>query len=42
MMLLSSLRPRFELAKNIIHDEFEEVNEIFFVEKGTICIGYNL
>ena len=41
-LLLTKLEPRFEAKKTIIVDEFDEFNEVIFVFKGTVVIGYEI
>lgn len=42
MELLTKLEPRFENAGSILFEELDEINEIFFVSKGQVDIGYEL
>ena len=41
-LLLTKLEPRYESKHTVIIDEFDEFNEIIFVYKGTIVIGYEI
>ena len=38
--VLTHLEPRHEKAGTTIVDELEEFNEIIFISKGTVLIGY--
>mgnify|MGYP006893271540 CR=1 FL=1 len=38
--MLVYLEPRFEVAKTVLFNELDEFNEIIFVTKGEIVIGY--
>ena len=40
--LLHKLQPRFEREGEILFQELEEINEIFFVCTGQVDIGYNI
>ena len=40
MMILTNLKPRFEKQGEILFEELEEVNEILFISKGEVDIGY--
>lgn len=40
--LLPMLEPRFEKRHTVIVDELEELDEIIFISKGTVIIGYEL
>lgn len=40
--LLNFLEPRMERSRSIIIDELQEVNEAFFVSRGTIVMGYDI
>ena len=40
--MLSFLEPRFELKYAVLLDEMEEVNEIIFINKGKVAIGYSV
>jgi hypothetical protein len=40
--VLDFLEPRFVAKKTIIVNEAEEQNEIFFVEKGQVAVGYEI
>jgi hypothetical protein len=40
--LLSMLLPRKELCGSYIFHTLEEVNEIFFIEKGHVNIGFEI
>jgi len=42
MQVLTQLEPRFYKRKTIIIDEMDEMIEIFFVDKGSIIIGYEI
>lgn len=37
-----NLKPRFEKAKTILFEELEEVQEIIFIQKGYVDIGYEI
>ena len=39
--LLMQLEPRFEEKKTILVEELDEVNEITFVKKGVVAIGFD-
>ena len=39
--LLMQLEPRFEEKKTILVDELDEVNEITFVKKGCVALGFD-
>ena len=36
------LEPRFEKSKTVIIDELDEFNEIIFISKGTMLVGYEI
>ena len=38
--LLSKLEPRIEEPNSIMYEELNEINEVIFLCKGTIKIGY--
>ena len=40
--LLSHLEPRSEEAGTVLFKTIEEVDEIFFIEKGTVDIGFEI
>ena len=40
--LLPMLEPRFEKRRTILVDELDELNEIIFVSKGSVVIGYEI
>ena len=40
--LLQNLEPLRYKKREHIHEEFDDVNEIFFVERGKVVIGYDL
>lgn len=40
--ILSKLCPRKELAETVIFNTLEEVNEIFFIEEGSVNIGFEI
>lgn len=40
--LLTKLEPRFEKAKTIIYDELEDVDDLIFIHKGSLLIGYEI
>lgn len=40
--LLTKLEPRFEAKKTIIFDELDDVQEIIFVMKGSVVVGYEI
>lgn len=42
IMLLTKLEPRFEPRHTIIYDELEDVDDMMFVTKGTVLIGYEI
>lgn len=42
MQILRNLEPRLEKAGSILIEELDEVNEIFYVIKGQVDIGYEL
>ena len=42
MDVLKNLEPRFEPAGSILFEELDEINEIFYVSKGQVDIGYEL
>ena len=42
MQILTQLEPRLEKAQSILIEELDEVNEIFYVIKGQVDIGYEL
>lgn len=42
MQLLTFLEPVFFDKMNVIEDVFEEANQIFFMVKGTMVVGYEL
>jgi hypothetical protein len=42
MAILTHLEPRHELKGSIIFEELEEVEEIIFVQKGFVDIGYEI
>ena len=42
MRMLAFLEPRFEPKNTILLDEMEEVQEILFINKGKVAIGYNI
>ena len=39
--LLMSLEPRYEAKRTVLVDELDEVNEITFVKKGQVVIGFD-
>ncbi len=39
---LRNLEPRIEMKGSILFEELDEVNEIIFVQKGTIDIGFDI
>ena len=41
MNMLSVLEPRFELKNTILLDEMDEVNELMFINRGKVGIGYS-
>ena len=41
-LILLKLEPRFLHKHSIVLDEFEEPNEIIFVMKGCIVVGYEI
>jgi hypothetical protein len=41
-MLLKSLEPRYEKKHTILKDELDEPDEILFVCKGSVVIGYDV
>lgn len=42
VMLLTKLEPRFETRRTIIFDELEDVNDMIFIHKGKVVIGYEI
>ena len=40
--LFRNLEPRFEEKDEILYNELDEVNEIFFMERGMVNIGFEL
>jgi hypothetical protein len=40
--IITQLEPRYESAKTIIADELEEFNEITFVTRGKIAVGFEI
>ena len=42
IQILSNLEPRHEKRGDILYEELEEIQEIFFVQTGTIDIGYEI
>ena len=42
IMLLTKLEPRYERAYTTIWDELDDVNDIIFISKGTLVVGYEL
>lgn len=40
--ILANLNPRFELAETILFEELDEVNELIFISKGTVDVGYTI
>ena len=42
IMLLTKLEPRFENPKTIIFEELDDVEEIIFVHKGSVVVGYEI
>jgi hypothetical protein len=40
--LISNLEPRVFNAKEIIYDELEEVNEVYFMQTGSFDVGYSI
>ena len=42
LMVLTFLEPRFEQKHTIIVGELEEFNELIFVSRGTVVIGYEI
>lgn len=42
VMLLTKLEPRFEHRRTIIYDELEDVNDLLFVHKGKVVVGYEI
>lgn len=42
MQILTNLEPRLEKSQSILIEELDEVNEIFYVIKGQVDIGYEL
>lgn len=42
LTLLRNLETRFVEAKTIVLDEFEESNEVNFLQKGSIVVGYEI
>ena len=42
MQFLRDLDPRHELANSLIFDELDDINEVLFIQKGVVEIGYQL
>ena len=42
LMTLQKLEPRFERKRTILRDELDEADEILFVNKGSVAIGYEI
>lgn len=42
LQVFSSLIPRFEPNETILQDEFDEVNELLFINEGRVGIGYTM
>jgi hypothetical protein len=42
IILLTKLEPRYEHKRTIVIDELENVDEIFFLSKGTLLLGYEV
>ena len=40
--MVSYLEPRYEPAGTIIFQELEEVNEILFIDRGVVDVGYEI
>lgn len=40
--ILRTLEPRFFKAKAMIYNELDEVNELYFIQRGTFDVGYCL
>jgi len=40
--LLLNLNPRYEPAGSVLFEELEEVNEMIFISKGQVDVGYSL
>jgi hypothetical protein len=40
--LFTCLEPRYEKKHTIVYDELDEFNEIIFVNKGKVLIGYEI
>lgn len=41
-MLLTKLEPRFERRRTVIYDELEDVDDVLFITKGHLVIGYEI
>lgn len=42
MSILRNLLPRYEKAGTILFAENEEVNELIFISKGNVDVGFTL
>jgi hypothetical protein len=42
LMVLKSLEPRFEKKSTVLKDELDEADEVLFVVKGSVVIGYEV
>ena len=42
MMFLQKLEPRFEPKYTILMDELDESNEVIFICRGAVVIGYEI
>ena len=42
MKALASIEPRYEKKGKIIYDELDELNEVIFIYKGTVFIGFEI
>lgn len=42
MTILMSLEPRHESKRTVLADELDEFNEVTFVQKGQIVVGYEI
>ena len=40
--ILRALNPRHEAAGTILFDEFESCNEVFFIHKGEVGLGFTV
>lgn len=42
IQILMSLEPRFETAGTTILEELQEINEIIFISKGKVAVGFEI